>query len=77
MDTEIFVDWFHTVFVPEVRKGLSALGQDQKAILSIDNCAALQQRKNRLPMTVKYLQIFFHLTSPPLSNLWTKGFWNR
>ena len=36
----IFLDWFHNCFVPEVRAKLQNLGQEPKAILILDNCAA-------------------------------------
>lgn len=40
MDTEIFHSWFHETFVPTVRKELSKLGLDTKAVLVLDNCSA-------------------------------------
>ena len=40
MTTEIFQSWFHETFVPTVRKELSALGLEQKAVLVLDNCSA-------------------------------------
>ena len=36
----IFLDWFQNCFVPEVRTKLEDLGQEPKAILILDNCAA-------------------------------------
>ena len=40
MSTEIFHKWFHDSFVPTVRRKLSSLGLEQKAVLVLDNCPA-------------------------------------
>ena len=40
MSTEIFHKWFHDSFVPTVRRELSSLGLEQKAVLVLDNCPA-------------------------------------
>lgn len=40
MSTEIFHKWFYNSFVPTVRKELSSLGLEQKAVLVLDNCPA-------------------------------------
>ena len=40
VDTAIFVSWFQKHFVPNVRKQLSELGVEQKAVLVLDNCSA-------------------------------------
>ena len=36
----IYEEWFHKFFIPEVRKRLAELGQEQKAILFLDNYSA-------------------------------------
>ena len=40
MTSDIFEDWFHNSFVPEVRKHLRSLKLPEKAILLLDNCPA-------------------------------------
>ena len=40
MDSGIFLDWFQHTFVPEVRKELTKLGVEPKAVLVLDNCSA-------------------------------------
>ena len=40
MSTEIFHKWFHDSYVPTVRRKLSSLGLEQKAVLVLDNCPA-------------------------------------
>ena len=40
MSFEIFHAWFHNSFIPMVRKELSSLGLEQKAVLVLDNCPA-------------------------------------
>ena len=38
MTTKMFAEWFHAEFVPDVTKELISIGQEQKAVLLIDNC---------------------------------------
>ena len=38
MNSEIFHAWFHNSFIPTVRKELSSLGLEPKAVLVLDNC---------------------------------------
>ena len=40
MNSEIFHAWFHNSFIPTVRKELSSLGLEPKAVLVLDNCPA-------------------------------------
>ena len=40
VDRDIFRDWFFNCFVPETKQRLSELGQEEKAILFLDNCSA-------------------------------------
>ena len=40
MTSDIFEDWFHNSFVPEVRKHLRSLKLPEKAVLLLDNCPA-------------------------------------
>ena len=40
MSSEIFHAWFHNSFIPTVRKELSSLGLEPKAVLVLDNCPA-------------------------------------
>ena len=40
VNVQIYEEWFQECFVPEVRKRLADLGQEQKAILFLDNCSA-------------------------------------
>ena len=37
-EPEIFNAWFHNSFIPTVRKELSSLGLEPKAVLVLDNC---------------------------------------
>ena len=40
VDRDIFRDWFFNCFVPETKQRLSELGEEEKAILFLDNCSA-------------------------------------
>ena len=40
INTVIFNDWFQNCFVPDVKKKLTELGQEAKALLLLDNCSA-------------------------------------
>ena len=40
MNTDIFLEWFQDSFVPYVRKELTSLGLENKAVLVLDNCPA-------------------------------------
>ena len=59
MDLSIFGDWFHNVFVPQVRKDLEDLGQEKKAILFIDNCAAHPGEEKLISDDGKIIAKFF------------------
>ena len=59
MDLSIFEDWFHNDFVPGVREGLANLGQEQKAILFIDNCAAHPGEEKLISDDGKIIAKFF------------------
>ena len=39
VDREIFRDWFFNCFVPETKQKLRELGQEERAILFLDNCS--------------------------------------
>ena len=40
INTVIFNDWFQNCFVPDVKKKLTEIGQEPKALLILDNCSA-------------------------------------
>lgn len=40
INTVIFNDWFQNCFVPDVKKKLTEIGQEPKALLLLDNCSA-------------------------------------
>ena len=40
MNAKLFHEWFHHSFVPQVRKKLTSLGHECKAVLLLDNCSA-------------------------------------
>ena len=40
VDRDIFRDWFFNCFVPETKQKLRELGQEERAILFLDNCSA-------------------------------------
>ena len=40
MTADIFKDWFFKYFVPAVRRHLTSLGMEKKAVLLLDNCRA-------------------------------------
>ena len=40
MNTTIFTEWFHNIFVPNVQKKLVELGLEPKAVWVLDNCSA-------------------------------------
>ena len=40
MNSSIFQEWFSNYLVPEVQRQLRSMGQEEKAILILDNCAA-------------------------------------
>ena len=46
MSSDIFHNWFHHSFVSTVRKELSSLGLEPKAVLVLDNCPAHQNEED-------------------------------
>jgi transposase-like protein len=40
MTREIFTEWFHSYFVPSVRRHLRSINQEERAVLLLDNCSA-------------------------------------
>ena len=59
VNVQIYEEWFQEFFVPEVRKRLADLNQEQKAILFLDNCSAHPPKIFCLATTVKLCQNFF------------------
>ena len=40
MTTKQFSEWFHDDFVPHVQDQLKSLGEEQNAVIVLDNCSA-------------------------------------
>ena len=57
VDTNIFRDRFHKIFVPYVKEKLTELGQDDKAILILDNCAAHPLEEELVSMDGKVISM--------------------
>ena len=54
-----FNDWFASCFVPETKRMLRELGQDEKAILFPDNCSAHPSEEELLSDDGKIIAKFF------------------
>ena len=61
-NTEIFKDWFASCFVPETKRRLRELGQDEKAILFLDNCSAHPSEEELVSDDGKIIAKFFPQT---------------
>ena len=48
MNTTIFTEWFHNLFIPIVQKKLVELGLEPKAVLVLDNCSAHPDETERI-----------------------------
>ena len=59
MNKDIFYDWFHNKFCPQVREFLKSQGLPQKAVLVLDNAKShpseILLRSNDGKIVVKYL----------------------
>ena len=62
VNTEIFKDWFASCFVPETKRRLRELGQDEKAILFLDNCSAHPSEEELVSDDGKIIAKFFPQT---------------
>lgn len=66
VNTEIFKDWFASCFVPETKRRLRELGQDEKAILFLDNCSAHPSEEELVSDDGKIIAKFFPPNVTPL-----------
>jgi len=74
INTVIFNDWFQNCFVPDVKKKLTEIGQEPKALLLLDNCSAHPNEDELASSDGLIVAKFYHQMSRRWYNPWIRVF---
>ena len=64
MNTDTFLEWFQDSFVPYVRKELTSIGLENKAVLVLDNCPAHPDAEYLVSDDGKITALYLHQMLP-------------